>query len=335
MGSALTADLCLAFADDFQGGGIIADLTKTWPGNPRKDALALRLAGALHHGVLSGDAPQLAEEYPAQRPQWSIERIWPLARDWLWKNRARAEAFIQSAPQTNETRRCIALLPGFLELAAQFNMPMHLLEPGASAGLNQNWDRYSYGTESWQLLARPDRGVLISTDWQAPAPRLGATAKVVSRAACDLNPIDVRDEEQVLRLKSYTWPDQRERLQRLDAAVALARETEISVEKADALDWLREKLAARPASGLTVIYHSVFLIYPPREVIGAIMSTIADAGTGATKDAPLAWLCYESEALFGGNTQSPGMLTRLQTWPGGDAVILNRSDGHVTKVLPG
>ena len=334
LGSPFAADLCLAFADDFEAGGIVAGLVSGWPTNPRKDALALRLAGCLHHAVLSGKAPALAAEYPAARPDWSMERVWWLARDWLKANQNAAARFLESPPQTNETRRCIALLPGFLELAHRFDMPMHLLELGASAGLNQNWDRYSYSTESWQRPARLQSDVLITSDWQLdPPPHLDAQPQVASRAACDLSPIDLSDPAEVLRLKCYTWPDQAERLLRLDAAVRLAQQTRINVEKADAADWLARKLETRPAKGLTVIYHSVFLIYPPRDVIGQIMSLIADHGARATPAAPLAWLSYESEALFGGNRDTPMMETRLQVWPGGEACTLNRSDGHVTKVV--
>ena len=113
----------------------------------------------------------------------------------------------------------------------------------------------------------------------------------------------------------------------------MAKERGTRVEKADALDWLVKKLAARPEGQLTIIYHSVFLIYPPREVIGAIMAAIAEAGERATPSRPLAWLCFESEALFGGAKQSPSMLTRLQVWPEGEARVLNRSDGHATQIL--
>ena len=104
------------------------------------------------------------------------------------------------------------------------------------------------------------------------------------------------------------------------------------VDSADAVTWLRRKLAARPQHGLTIVYHSVFLIYPPREQIAEIMEMLREAGETARPDAPLAWLCYESEALFGGNKESPQMLARLQVWPGGEAQIYARSDGHVTKV---
>ena len=333
LGSPFTADLLLQFAEDFAAKGPVYALTADWAGSPRKDALGLRLTGYLHYVVLSGGAPDLASQYPATREAWDMAAVWPLARDYLSRTLPDARRFIQGPPQTNETRRSIALLPGFQELAARFDMPMHLLELGASAGLNQNWDRYSYATRDWQRLARPDSGVTITTDWSGPAPRhLSASPDIASRAACDLNPIDLSDPAQTRHLKAYTWPDQTERLARLDAAITLARATGIVVEKADAAAWLEAKLAARPDRGLTVIYHSVFLIYPPREVITRIMNTITGAGQAATNAAPVAWLSFEPESLFGGAKESPKMHTRLQIWPGGDTRLLAVSDGHVTRM---
>jgi hypothetical protein len=331
LGSPYTAAILRHMADDLIAGGPIKSLCEGWPGNPRKDALGLRVLGVLHHATLTGHAPALAAAFPAQNANYSADETWPIARDWLSANIDHVHAFMQRPPQTNETRRAIALLPGFLELAATFNTPMHLLELGASAGLNQNWDRFNYKTDTWSYAGNSD--VTISTDWHGPAPQyLDAKPNIQSRAACDQTPLIITDKAEALRLKAYTWPDQSERLARLDAAVALALDAKTQVDAADAEDWLRDKLANRPKTGLTVIYHSVFLIYPPRDKIERIMSLIKEAGDVATQDNPLAWLCYESEALFGGDRGTPAMQTRLQTWPKGHSKIMAQSDGHVTRI---
>ena len=331
LGSPFTAALHRQFARDFDADGPVHELCADWQGNPRKDALGLRIAGALHHAALDGTAPELAAEYPAARPDWDMDRVWPVARDWLTTNESHVRTFMQGPPQTNETRRAIILLPGFLELAHRYARPMHLLELGASAGLNQNWDRFAYDGGNWQ---RPGRSaVTIRSDWSGPPPaHLDAVPDVASRAACDLSPIDLSDPAAVLRLKCYTWADQSERLERLDAAIRLARETGVTVERADASEWVESRLAARPQDALTVVYHSVFLIYPPADKIRHIISAIETAGTAATDEAPLAWLCYESEALFGGDRTSPVMQARLRTWPGNDFRLIATSDGHVTRV---
>ena len=331
--SPFTAELLERFAADYDAGGPIANICEGWTTNPRKDALGLRITGALHHAVLSGKAPELAADYPAQNPDWQMDKIWPLAKDWLAANIPHVQTFIHRPPQTNETRRSIALLPGFLKLSASTRKPFRLLELGASAGLNQLWDHYTYDGGSWHRNGAGS--VNISTDWQAPVPEhLDAEFTVDSRAACDLTPIDLSDPEARLRLISYTWPDQKERLDRLQSAIDLALSVNVHVEQADAAEWIERQLAEPVEDVLTIVYHSVFLIYPPRDQIARIMSAIQSAGERATEAAPLAWLCYESEALFGGDKTSPDMLTRLQTWPGADAEILLRSDGHVTKVRP-
>jgi len=336
LGSPFMAALCEMMARDIEEDGPVADLVLGWPGNPRRDALSLRVAGFLHHSVLTGAAAELADVYPGRDADWTMERIWPIARDWLTANQAAAQAFLVSPPQTNEVRRSIALLPGFLKLAALYPGPMHLLELGASAGLNQNWDRFSYQTASWARAG--SSGVRIDTDWNGPPPKhLDAEVRITSRAACDQSPIDIRDVAQALRLKSYVWSDQADRLARIDAAIALARETGVTVEKADAADWLASKLAARPATGLTVIYHSVFLQYPPAEVRRALLDMTVSAGAAATPARPLAWLCFEPGVFFQGPDQvgiNPNdFITYLRVWPGGAESRLLRSDGHVTQVV--
>jgi hypothetical protein len=324
-GSPFTARLIEAMAKDIEDGGPTAALVADWPGNPRADAVSLRLAGALHAAALMGLAPALAAQYPAQRPDWTMDAVWPLARAFLEKEHAWVAAFIQSAPQTNETRRAIGLLGGFLAVAERFGGPIDTLEIGASAGLNLNWDRFSYRTASW---AWGDPGaVTIDTDWRGPPPPLGAPLRVRTRAGCDLNPLDLADREQRLRLRAYIWPDQADRLARFDGAADMALASRVRVERADAAAWLAQKLAVRSADAPTVVYHSIFYQYPPRETRQRIADVIAAAG--AAGPSPLVWLRLEPEAALGGPRDSLRMLIDTVTWPGEERRLLAVTDGHV------
>ena len=327
-GSHFTGALIEHFAADLEGGGPIERLVGAWPTNPRADALALRLAGALHAAALSRRDPKLAALYPPA--EWRMEQVWPAARAFLEHEHDWVTGFIDSAPQTNEVRRSIALLAGFLAFAKDWSGPIDMLEIGASAGLNLNWNRFAYRTARWSWgVASP---VVLDTEWTGPAPAIAAHPQVRNRAACDLNPLDLNDPGQLLQLRSYIWPDQPERLARFDGAVALARSSGVQVERADAAAWLKQRLAARANDAATIVYHSIFLQYPPREARAAIIDAIQRAGTEASASAPLAWVRLEPEALTDGVRDSVRMVVDLTTWPGGQRRILAYTDGHVRAV---
>ena len=138
-GSPFTARLIEALGADLAAGGPTAALVGDWARSPRADALSLRLTGALHAAVLTGRAPALEGVYPAAAPNWSIDAVWPLARAVLVDDQDWVAEFIKSPPQTNEVRRAIGLLAGFLDIASRFDAPMETLEIGASAGLNNRF----------------------------------------------------------------------------------------------------------------------------------------------------------------------------------------------------
>lgn len=326
-GSPFTSQLVARLGDDLEAGGPVAELIGNWPGHPLADALAVRLTGALHAAALTGRDRALAAEYPEQRADWSMDRVWPLARALIARERAWVSDFIASPPQTNEVRRSIALLPGFLQFARTCRGgEIDTIELGASAGLNLHWDRFRYRTSGWSW-GQGD-GALIDTDWQGPPPDASVTPRVHERAACDQNPLDLRDPAQRLRLRSYVWADQQERLARFDAAATLALASPARVERADAGEWLARKLADVAPDRGTIVYHSVFYQYPPRETRAAIKAAIEAAGERATERAPLAWLRYEAEAAIGGPPDSPRFIVDMITWPGAIRRTLAETDGH-------
>lgn len=333
LGSPFTAALLRAMRLDLKNHGVIEDLVGDWPGNPRADALGLRLAGALHFGVLSGMSAPLASVYPEGQIFRPMEEVWAVASAFLKTNADWVRTFLQMPPQTNETRRAFMLLIGLKAIAKRFERPIHFLELGASAGLNQNFDAFFYEAGDWHW-GEPSSDMKVSTTWTGPAPDLSAPLVLHERKACDQNPLDLSDEETRLRLKSYIWADQPERLSRFDAAADLAIARNTQVDRADAALWLARELKSRPSGVTTVIFHSVFFQYPPLETRQRITRLIEDEARFATDASPIVWLRYEPEILWNRNAPplALGMTCDMRVWPGDEHVTLARSDGHVREV---
>jgi hypothetical protein len=327
--SRFTAELCDVMADDFEAGGIVAHLTGDWPTHPIQDALSLRLAGALHAIVLSEPDGSLAQVWPRGGSSWSMAEAWPVASATLRARESWVREFLKSPPQTNEVRRSMGLWPGLCAAAEAFEGPMDVLELGASAGLNLSMDHFHYDGGTWQWDSPiPGPRVAMSTQWSGPAPQFPAHASIRNRGACDQNPLNAGKAEDRLRLRSYIWPDQPERLERLNAAMEIAEAQSITLDAGDAADWIRGKLATRAKDALTVIYHSVFFQYPPQSVREAITLAIETEGARATSAAPLAWLRFEPGGILGRTQDGVGMTLELIEWPSGRRRILADIDPH-------
>ncbi len=321
LGSPFTAQVLGSVMEELERGGGLEALIGSWPGDPSRDVLPLRIAGALHALALSGAAPDLAAFYPPQGSGGESAALRAAIAAAVAAHRAHFSDFLASPPQTNEVARSAALLGGFLRVARRTGLPLRLLEIGASAGLNLLWDRYRYrlGDVLW---GDPSSPVLISSSWSGPPPDLDASLQVASRAGCDRSPIDLADPAQRLRLRSYIWADQRDRLARLDLAIALARGAELQVEQADADEWVERQLAA-PAHGVaTVLYHSIVWQYLPREAQARIIAAVESAGRHAGPESPVAWLRLEPVA---GRARPELSLT---LWPGGENELLATGHWH-------
>ncbi len=328
LGSPFTAEVLSALTDDIAAGGTTAGLVDGWPGDPAADALPLRLAGALHALALGGEDARLARHYPgATAASPEIDR--PALRAAILASLAErtdvVRAFIASPPQTNEVGRSAVLLGGFLRVAAATGLPLRMLEIGASAGLNLNWDRFHYrlGTARW---GDPTSPVVLSPEWSGPTPAVGGPLRVGERRGCDIAPVDIEDPAQRLRLRSYVWADQTERLRRLDGAMALARAAGTRVERADAADWVEARTRERAEGCVTVLYHSIMWQYLPPATRAAVTKTMKRAGERADAAAPLAWLRFEPD-----DRQGPLDL-RLTTWPDGRDERLATAQAHGSQV---
>jgi hypothetical protein len=190
-----------------------------------------------------------------------------------------------------------------------------------------NWDRYAYDIDVMDAWGDPASPVRLGAEWTGAPPPPGVPIRVVERRGCDQNPIDITTDESALRLKAYIWPDQAERMARLDGAIHIARRHPPGVERADAADWLRAHV--RPKEGAaTVVYHSVVWPYLPAQTQAAVASAIAAASESTTALAPLAWLKMEPNPT----SLAGPMALSLTYWPGGAEIRLADVHPHGAKV---
>jgi hypothetical protein len=161
--------------------------------------------------------------------------------------------------QTNEVRRCAVLLPAFGLVAAQAQArPLTLIEIGASAGLNLLWDRYGYDYGLGWIAGDPTAPLQLTCELrgahQPPIPR--RLPQVASRCGIDLHPIDLHDQQAINWLRALIWPEQHERVTRLERAVVIAQRDPPTIYAGDALDRLPALLAAVPEQTVACVFHS-------------------------------------------------------------------------------
>lgn len=323
------AQACTSLGSPFMGR-LLTMLADNWPANtalarrcaeakgdigPRGASLPLRIAGGLHALVLSGRDTGLKAVYPPEAV--SDARLRAVVLDALARHEDFMLNWIESAPQTNEVRRSAVLIAAAHWIAARHPLPFVISELGASAGLNLMWDRFALN-HAGQRLGPDDAALSLSPEWSGQMPE-AMPVTVAERRGVDLNPLDVCDPKQALRLFAYLWPDQPHRMDLTRAAIgALGAE----VDKADAVDWLRPRLEAAPEGHLHLIYHTVAWQYFPLAAQTRGTAMIEAAGARASDSRPLAWLAMEND----GDTKGAALTLRL--WPGDLRVSLGRADFH-------
>lgn len=152
--------------------------------------------------------------------------------------------------QTNECRRCVALLP--LVMMAPFDR-FHLVDIGTSAGLNLGLDlyRYRFDDREWG----PPSPVVLHTESRGAEVPLHEI-EVLSRTGLDLNPIDPGDSDGRRWLDALIWPEHHERRDRLRRALGVVSDIPIEMVAGDALRTLPRVLASLPVEEPAVVMNS-------------------------------------------------------------------------------
>jgi hypothetical protein len=272
----LYGELMRAMADDWDAGGPVRSICADWEDAPEGAVVQLRLLAGVFRLVLTGRAPALVPFYPCLGGSEPPASAWPAVRRVLTDHVDELREALNTAPQTNEVGRSTALLVGIFEAVRLSGCSrIRLLEPGASAGLNLLVDRFRFIAAGWQYGPTSSPLLLRGGVQGDVRPR---PFTILDRRGCDLAPVDAATNDGQLRLRSFVWPFDVERHERLTAALAIAAEHPVQVDAASASDWLCRQLAVSASSDvLTVIWHSVTRLYWPAEETTAVDDAIRAA----------------------------------------------------------
>jgi hypothetical protein len=184
------------------------------------------LLAAVHYLLLGGDPHPLGRFYPSLDAERARGDPWPVFRAFVLSRRADLQALIaRRHTQTNEVRRSAVLYPAIALAARELAEPTAILEAGAAAGLNLLFDRYWFdyaaagtaGDPASPVRARCQVRGRLRPPISQPAPQVAA------RLGIDAHPLDIRDADQVLWLRSLVWPEHHGRVELLQNAIAVAR----------------------------------------------------------------------------------------------------------------
>lgn len=329
MGSPLTARVLRLLAERMMPDGPVTSRVLGWQGDPGTghDALALRLAGGLHALVLDRIDPVLHRAY-ANAHDLSDLTLWRALKDAMAQHPDMLMRWLDLPPQTNELRRSAVLVAAAHWLTERFALPLVLSELGASAGLNLLWDLYAIEAAGRRLgpasVEAVGAEIVLRPQWLGPLPP-EAPVRVAARAGVDLNPLcPVADQ---LRILSYIWAGQQERMALTRAALKLAAKVRPPVARGDAADWLEMRLREQHRGALHLVFHTVAWQYFPPDTRTRCEAALARDGAQATAQAPLARLSMESDG-----TSGQGAAVSIRIWsdarPEPQEISLGRADFH-------
>jgi hypothetical protein len=322
--SPLNGFLLDAVADDLDRGGIASVVLGDHLDDPSASALPLRLLGGVHALVLTGRADELARWYPSVGGAVALDgpdgdALATAFRAALAAHVDEVRAWLWHPPQTNEVGRASALIGGLRHIVAQADLPVRLVEVGASAGLNLRADRFRISGSSGEF-GDPSSPVQLGEAWVGTAPPPTAV-RIVERSGGDLSPIDPTSPDGALRLMAYVWPDHVARMQRLRGALQLAADVPAEVRREDVLATLRRTTPV--GATWTVVWHSIFRQYLSKPARQRFAAAIEAIGESARANAPFAHLAFEPVSR-----ESPWFPVVLTTWPGGETRTIGRALPH-------
>lgn len=324
------AHLCELIADEPEIAALLAAA-------PEEQQVPVLLLAAIHDRVLADPGCPLADWYPTVSAQPRHDDVRPALIEHCRAHAAElADVVASRTTQTNEVGRCAMLLPAFGLLNESVG-PLAWVDVGASAGLNLHLDRFAYdyrpggaegGTVGGAVGGPSTVRLRIETRGRVPVPR--AMPEIARRVGLDRAPVDLADPIEVRWLRACVWPDQADRLRRLDAAIDLARAEPVEVRCGDAVDDVAAIVGELASAGHPVVTTSWVLNYLPPSRRAGFVDTLDHLG----REHDLSWIFAEAPREATGLPFDPSVahlpttVVTLVRWRGGRRHAEHLGIGH-------
>jgi len=246
------------------------------------------ILAALHDLALAGRAPALAAAYAAADGEAAAGR----AIDTLLRmNDSVVAIAARRQVPTRETGRCVVLYPAIAEAARRVGATaVGLIDVGCSAGLNLNVDHVGITYSNGQSLGDPTSPVQMTSSVVGDRPiPTRSMPEVVARVGVDRDPVDVTDPDDARWLRACLWPDQPERLARLEVEIALAAAAPAVLLQGDAVEVMPDAFSRMPTDALPVVTTTWALSHYPLDSRLRFLHRLDEAAAGRA----VAWVSAE------------------------------------------
>ena len=250
--------------------------------------------GAVHRLLLRGARHPLAAYYPSVAGDAALPaaEAGPALESFGRVYAAElAETIGTRLVQTSVVQRALGLRIGLSAIAAATARepqpgPLHVIEVGASAGLNLRFDRYGYRLggprygPAGKQYGDPGSPVQLTAEVYGPAalPDLDRLPAIGRVQGVDLNPVDATDPDAREWLEALVWPENRAQRELLGRALAEVAADPPPITAGDAVDVLPRAAAGLPAGEPRLVFHAATRIHVPADRRPAFDAAIEAAG---------------------------------------------------------
>jgi hypothetical protein len=221
--------------------------------------------GAVHYLVLKDKNCLLASYYPSITKSLKNSALpFEVFKDFCIHSESQIVELISSKiVQTNVINRCSYLIPILSELINKGQKNASIIDIGASAGLNLNFDLYEYWTNGQKIFGDSSVKIEFETKDSAIIPILPINYSV-RKIGIDQHLINPQNEDEKLWLNALIWPDHLERFNSMERALELRENDKIEMFQASTVPQFEEIINGQRNDETLIVYatHTLYQFSP-------------------------------------------------------------------------